>query len=130
KDDRYLVAEYACKSLDNAGGESELERASLEAYRAHVKAGGSPVISVDDLLNGQFVKENFPGRQQQFTFSADDILKDVVATEDELKSRLKPIAEKFQRARVAALENTKLYLSMVEDLDVYVATSMRTRDNF
>jgi hypothetical protein len=36
KDDRYLVAEYACKSLDDTGEGSELERAALEAYRAHV----------------------------------------------------------------------------------------------
>src|SRR5206468_5467523 len=29
-----------------------------------------------------------------------------------------------------AAENTRLYLSMVNEMDVYVATSMRTRQNF
>jgi hypothetical protein len=40
------------------------------------------------------------------------------------------LAEKFKSAREAALKNTDLYLSMVYDLDAYVATSMRNRDDF
>lgn len=130
KDDRYLVAEYACKALDAPEGESELERATLDAYRAHAAAGGSPIVSIDELLKGRFVEREYPGRQQQLAFSADDILQDVVGSESELRSRLKPISQKFQLARAAALENTKCYLSMVEGLDVYVATSMRTREHF
>lgn len=130
KDDRYLVAEYACKSLDDTGKGSELEQAALEAYRAHVGAGGSTVVSVDELLKEQIIEKRFPGRQQQFVFSADDILHEVIGSEDELRQRLKPISQRFQRARSAALENTRLYLSMVEGLDVYVATSMRTREHF
>jgi hypothetical protein len=85
---------------------------------------------VDELLKGQFIEEKFPGRQQQFAFSADDILHDVIGSEEELRQRLKPISQKFQRARWAALENTRRYLSMVDGLDVYVATSMRTREHF
>jgi hypothetical protein len=38
--------------------------------------------------------------------------------------------EAFQRARQAALENTRIYLSICSDLDVYVATSMRNRADF
>jgi len=85
---------------------------------------------VDELLKGQLVEQQFAGRQQQLTFSADDILTEAVGSEEELKARVTAISEKFQRARAAALENTRLYLSMVEDLDVYVATSMRTREHF
>src|SRR5437763_10479430 len=40
------------------------------------------------------------------------------------------MADAFIAARDQALENTKLYLSMVSDLDVYVATSMRSREDF
>jgi hypothetical protein len=36
----------------------------------------------------------------------------------------------FQKARVDALENTRIYLSLCNNLGVYVATSMRTRDDF
>ena len=38
--------------------------------------------------------------------------------------------ERFQNARRTALENTNMYLSIVNELDVYVATSMRTREDF
>jgi hypothetical protein len=130
KDDRYLVAEYACKSFGSDAGGSELEQAVLQAYRARLEAGGSQIVSVDELLRGKFIEDKFPGRQQQFTFSADDILQEQVGSEEELKSRLAPISQRFHRARGAALENTRLYLSMVEGLDVYVATSMRTREHF
>ena len=40
------------------------------------------------------------------------------------------VADKFFAARKEALNNTQHYLSMVNDLDVYVATSMRNRQNF
>jgi hypothetical protein len=40
------------------------------------------------------------------------------------------IAAVFSESRQKALENTKNYLSQVSDLDVYVATSMRTREDF
>ena len=40
------------------------------------------------------------------------------------------VATKFFHARELALHNTQHYLSMLSDLDVYVATSMRTRQNF
>ena len=129
KDDRYLVAEMACKSFDAEDAES-LEEAAVASYRNHVAAGGSPVVSVDELLKGEFIAAKYKGRQQQFVFSADDILDETVANEGELRERLKRLTEKFGVARAKALQNTKLYLSMVETLDVYVATSMRTRDNF
>ena len=51
-------------------------------------------------------------------------------TEKELEEKYDAIATKFIRARNAALQNTRLYLSMVGDLDVYVATSMRNRADF
>lgn len=38
--------------------------------------------------------------------------------------------EAFQAARKNALENTRIYLSSCNDLDVYVATSMRNRQDF
>lgn len=43
---------------------------------------------------------------------------------------MKKIAAAFAKARKAALLNTQLYLSAVNELDVYVATSMRNREDF
>ena len=130
KDDRYLVAEMACKSLDASDGVSVLAEAMTHAYRAHVASGGSSVVLVEELLTGEFIKTKYEGREVQLAFSADDILSEAISSEDELREATAPVEAKFQKAREAALENTRRYLSMVENLDVYVATSMRTRDHF
>jgi hypothetical protein len=82
------------------------------------------------LLRGAFVQKNFSDTQQQLEFSADDILDEEITSEQDIEKRYTRVAEAFSRAREAALANTRLYLSMVNDLDVYVATSMRTRDDF
>jgi hypothetical protein len=54
----------------------------------------------------------------------------VVSSEKELETKFEALADKFSKAREAALINTRFYLSMVGDLDVYVATSMRSRKDF
>ncbi len=51
-------------------------------------------------------------------------------TEDAVVALYSGQWEAFKEARTAALENTKVYLSICSDLDVYVATSMRTRQDF
>lgn len=51
-------------------------------------------------------------------------------SEEELAAKYDQIAVKFSDARAIALDNTRYYLSMVNDLDVYVATSMRSRQDF
>lgn len=63
-------------------------------------------------------------------FSADDVLEETVQTEEELNISYETVAKKFFKARELALKNTHLYLSMVGELDVYVATSMRARQDF
>ena len=55
---------------------------------------------------------------------------ETVASEADLSSKFERIASKFSKAREEALGNTQHYLSMLSDLDVYVATSMRTRQDF
>ena len=129
RDDRYLISEMACKSYGNTPtAESELRNALVTAFRAH-KEMGRGRVKIRDLL-----KERLPSsaieRQGEFMFSADDVLEQEVDTEEELRSRYEAIAAKFSAARESGLKNTYLYLSMVGELDVYVATSMRTRQDF
>lgn len=129
KDDRYLISEMACKSYGSAGSASELKDALLEAWRDHEsRAGGR--VTVRELLDGTYVKQRYADRQGQLVFSADDILDEAVESRDDLEKRYTRVADAFVRAREAALANTRCYLSMVGDLDVYVATSMRTRQDF
>jgi hypothetical protein len=129
KDSRYLIAEMACKSLEG-GTEADLVKALTEAYERHVSQGGSAVVAVDELIAGDFLKAEYEGRQQQLQFSADDLMGVTVSNAEELQERLMNHQRTFEVAREAALENTRLYLSMVEELDAYVATSMRTRQDF
>lgn len=124
KDDRYLISEMACKSYGDIPENGQLLNYMREVWGAHAKKQGG-AISITQLL----ADEQEP-RQQMFKFSADDILDQSVNSEEELVRKYSQVADKFRRAREAALQNTKHYLSLVNDLDVYVATSMRTRSDF
>jgi hypothetical protein len=130
RDDRYLISEMACKSYgDSPETSGELKDALLQALRDHMGKGGG-TISIRRLLDGGTVPDRYANRQQEFLFSADDVLDEVVSSEAELVEKYERIAKRFAIARKAALTNTEYYLSMVNDLDVYVATSMRTRRDF
>jgi hypothetical protein len=129
RDDRYLVAEQACKSYAAPRNSDDLKTVLLSSLRDHLSRGGGSV-SIRVLLDGTYVKRQYPDLQKQFIFSADDILRDEVSSIHELEAKYSSVLKKFIAARDAALQNTKFYLSMVNDLDVYVATSMRSREHF
>jgi hypothetical protein len=95
----------------------------------HLSGTGGP-ISIRSLLDGSYVKQKHAETQAQLIFSADDLLSEEVASAEELQEKLSAVVRKFTAARDAAIQNTRFYLSMVHDLDVYVATSMRTRNDF
>jgi len=130
KDDRYLISEMACKSYgDQPESPGQLRKVLIEAYRASRKAGQrSPRIR--DLLEGKVVTEKHNARQQELLFSAESILDETVTSESDIGKKYAGVAKKFFAARENALANTRYYLSMVNDLDVYVATSMRSRQDF
>lgn len=50
--------------------------------------------------------------------------------EKEIKENIDETKKYFTATRKKALDNTKLYLSLVDDMDVYVATSMRDDKDF
>jgi hypothetical protein len=129
KDDRYLIAEMACKSYGEPGSKSDLKNALIESFQEHQRNGGGPV-SFKTLLDHHFNAGKNRERQQEFIFSADDVLNENVTSQSDLERKFGAVAAKFSTARELALKNTRLYLSMVGDLDVYVATSMRNRKDF
>lgn len=127
KDSRYLISEMACKSYGNLGEPSDLQQALMQAYVTHVTAGNrSPTVR--QLLGDP--PPAYKARQPEFMFSADEVLDEVIGSEEDLNAKVDRIASKFFESRQAALSNTCYYLSMVNDLDVYVATSMRSRRDF
>jgi hypothetical protein len=130
KDKRYLISEMACKSYDSeSDGQSAMKRTLLAAWQDHQSSVGGQV-TIKALLDGTYVKKNYASTQQQLLFAGDDILSEEVGDEEGLEASFDRVLGYFSIAREGALRNTRLYLSMVNDLDVYVATSMRTRQDF
>ena len=128
KDSRYLISEMACKSYGDSTSDSDLRSALVQAYRAYA-AAGQPTPTIRELLENR-LPPAVGGRQQEFIFSAGELLDERVESEPDLTAKYERLAAKFAAARGAALDNTRYYLSMVSDLDVYVATSMRSRQDF
>ena len=131
QDNRYLISEQACKSFgDGSESESEMRQAlelAYETFRKKNKNRGT--ITFKNLLTGD-LPESYSNRQGEFEFSMDDILNESITSKEDFDQKFGGVAEKYFAARKAALNNTQHYLSMVSDLDVYVATSMRTRQDF
>ena len=129
KDDRYLIAEMACKSYEPADDALDNMLSHLIAEFGGFKKTGGKKTLIKNLLEGKYTNKN-KDRQGEFSFSAVEFLDEEISDVDELKEKYKRYYNKFKTARKLALRNTELYLSMINDLDVYVATSMRTRDDF
>ncbi len=132
KDNRYLISEMACKSFEvteGKGDANQIEQVMIDLLQKHRADGGGPVTA-RQLLTGDYAKGQYAHLQPQLQLSADDFMEEVLEDEDSLLEKIHRVAQDFTRARRAALSNTAMYLSMVGDLDVYIATSMRNRDDF
>lgn len=128
-DDRYLISEIACKAYTSEGNADQLhiEEVLLDAYRS----AGSGRIKVKTLFDKESrMAKDAPDDQMMLELAADEFMEEEVANEEEIKAKVSSIAERFVVARDSAYRNTRLYLSFVSELDVYVATSMRRRDDF
>jgi hypothetical protein len=129
KDDRYLIGELACKSFEPSGADREAWFALLGAWLQHSATVGGR-ITYKQLLDVSKLNPEFSSRQLELTFISEELLDEEIENEEQLKEKYDSVKGRFDHARRAALGNTDLYLSMVEDLDVYVATSMRSREQF
>jgi hypothetical protein len=128
-DDRYLIAEIACKAYSplEVGQPLLIENLLLEAYRQ----GGGGRIQIKDLFDKETIlAKSDPQAQMMLEFTTVEFAEDTVDSEDGIRTKVRAVADRFERARTLALRNTRLYLSIVNELDVYVATSMRRRSDF
>ena len=130
QDDRYLVSEMACKSFgDGPESESEMRYALRQAYEEYRKKSDRSV-TFRQLLTRDFLPARYSTRQAEFEFSMDDVLEEAISSEEDFDKKFGSVADRFFSARSRALINTQHYLSIVNELDVYVATSMRARQDF
>ena len=106
----------ACKSLDPVYEDyKNLKAALIESYKNFIKSGRS-AIKIKELLDGTSISDEQV--QFQLNFSADEILDETISSEEELELKCSKIEKRFRNARDSALQNTKNYLSMVNELDM------------
>ena len=103
-----------------------VRESAMTLYQRHRESQ----ITAGQLLLGAQRRGAIEEQQQRLYLSADDFLDDSISDEDDLLHKIERVHQAFENARAIALKNTETYLSMVGDLDVYVATSMRQRSDF
>jgi hypothetical protein len=116
-DDRYLIAELACKAYTPRKGSTEslLESELLKAY----KTCGQTKVPVKTLISmAETANETDLQAQLSFKFSSEEFLEAVIESDDQLRSKIREVAQRFSKARERALQNTENYLSIVNELDV------------
>jgi hypothetical protein len=130
KEHRYLVSEMVTSSFGaDPRNHSELKKALLEAWHLHLESGGGR-IRVSDLLNDHSVKAALGDRHEPTLLSATDLLDEFIDSEPEIHQKYGRTVALYEDVRTSALRNSELYLSLVNELDVYIATSMRNSDDF
>jgi hypothetical protein len=128
-DDRYLIAELACKAYSplEKGTELLIELILLKAYQE--RGGGR--VKVKELFDkDSALAKTDPQTQMMLDFTTEEFADETVSSQEEIREKVQAVAKRFVEARRLAVLNTRLYLSIVNELDVYVATSMRKRSDF
>ena len=118
RDHRYLISEMACKTYETAPSLEETRhvKLALQAFRT-LKSEGREITpkrlkkKTQDLAEGA-------GQSDLFELMYEDAGTSI-QTEAEVVSLYSGQLEAFQLAREKALENTRIYLSSCNDLDVY-----------
>ena len=113
-DDRYLISEIAFKAYTSEGTKNintdqlHIEEVLLEAYRS---AGGGRMIVKTLFDKDSKLAKSAPDQQFMLQLAAEEFMDEEIENEDDIKGKVATIAKRFIKARDAAHENTRLYLS-------------------
>lgn len=147
-EERYLISEMACKNLDTEDGRpSRLRTTLFERYKEAVEIGVTEIkvgvlLDKDKSIDARRkkakeikdAKKALTSKQIELDLDLEittsQILDKLITKESDIDEIVNALEIKFMAARKSALQNTKLYLSIINDLDVYVATSMRNNEDF
>lgn len=125
KDDRYLISEMVCKNFVAANDKEKMKNFLFDNYKlAKIKGIRHPKLK--DLLVGKYSDETV----QLSIFDTSNEYDFDIKNEKDLIEKAEALTNRVFAAHESAVKNTELYLSLCGDLDVYVATSMRTKDDF
>ena len=117
---RFLVSEGACKTF------ATFEDFNNKMREEYIRTGCA-VQKLRDLYKR--VSDASDEDKKSKTF-AEEIPDEEIADLTDFDLKMKTIKKLFDEVHKNAVDNTQLYLSIVDDLDVYMATSMRTRADF
>jgi hypothetical protein len=125
-EDRYLISETACKAYGTD------EENAIPQFKSHLLAlaqsAGFPTTVGQILTHSQGNIDSQTGFLLKL--GATDLMEVTVRDTNELADKIDGVAIRFRAARKAGMVNTHRYLSLVTEMDVYVATSMREKPQF
>lgn len=128
-DDRYLISELAA----TAYGDPQISSVVpvIEDLVTEYKKRGDRRMSIRELVDATTAanEEDFQ-KQLAFPLATEEVAEEQVRSEEEIRATLGGVLERYRGAREKALENTQIYMSFCNELDVYIATSMRNRSDF
>jgi hypothetical protein len=129
KDHRYLISQQACNTYQEQARLEDVPhvKSALDAFEELRLAGGA--ITPQRLKDAAREKAKSNLQLDLFDLLYEDA-SGLIESKQDVLALYSGQWEEFKKARETALENTRIYLSMCNDLDVYVATSMRGRDDF
>lgn len=130
KEDRYLISEMACKTLSTTQSQENFINFIVKSYKAAVEKGITRV-KFQDLIEGKY--QPIKDELLQLSIFSESVSEDdmiTVESEEDVRKKGENLAQRFWKAHESATENTSLYLSLCNDLDIYVATSMRNKKDF
>ncbi len=127
KEDRYLISEMACKTFATTKNKEEFIQFVVDSYKNAIAQGVKRPL-FKDILSGKYNLEK--PEAVQLGFFEDETNTYEVDSVKDAKEKARDLANRFWGAHQKALSNTDRYLSLCNDLDVYVATSMRIKKNF
>lgn len=125
---RYLTSEIASHSLEGRSRPEEIPQICLavEAFREVAESGP---VTPEVLRERARMRASATGQLALFDLMYEDASRPVTCEDDVVRLYDAQVTN-APKVREQALRNTRTYLSICSDLDVYVATSMRSRADF
>lgn len=131
--DRYLSSEIVNQAYEDTESLSDVAKAehvkwALQAFR-NLESKGQEITPQSLREETKNLAEAVDKSDDLFILIYEEAPPNI-KTERDIVALYEKQWKDFKKIRKIALENTRIYLSICNDLDVYIATSMRSREDF
>jgi len=121
--DKYLISEVAYKAITN----SSFKKYILGKFEIHNSSAATNIVSLSNLEEDD---EPSTFKEVAKTIGKIPNLNKPINSKEDIEEIHEKIIKRVDAAKQKAIENFKLYLSITQQLDIYIATSMRVYDDF